>query len=79
MERAHAGGPLCLPLPPRPLFDQTGMSCPLPTPLHCSLAYLHHLMKAHEPVAATLLAIHNVHHMNAQASRAPPIKPRCSM
>ncbi|KAL4457488.1 hypothetical protein ABPG75_012353 [Micractinium tetrahymenae] len=31
-----------------------------------SLAYLHHLVKAHEPVAATLLAIHNVHHMNAQ-------------
>lgn len=30
-----------------------------------SLAYLHHLVKAHEPLAATLLAIHNVHHMNA--------------
>jgi tRNA-guanine family transglycosylase len=29
-----------------------------------SLAYLHHLMKAKEPLAATLLAIHNVHHMN---------------
>jgi len=32
----------------------------------CSLAYLHHLVKAKEPLAASLLAIHNVHHMNAQ-------------
>ena len=34
-------------------------------PLHCcSLAYLHHLVKANEPLAASLLAIHNLHHMN---------------
>ncbi|KAI3436502.1 hypothetical protein D9Q98_005919 [Chlorella vulgaris] len=30
-----------------------------------SLAYLHHLVKAKEPLAASLLAIHNLHHMNA--------------
>ncbi|EFN58624.1 hypothetical protein CHLNCDRAFT_34232 [Chlorella variabilis] len=30
-----------------------------------SLAYLHHLVKAKEPLAASLLTIHNVHHMNA--------------
>ena len=29
-----------------------------------SLAYLHHLVKAKEPLAATLLAIHNIRFMN---------------
>lgn len=32
--------------------------------LHCSLAYLHHLAKAKEPLLASLLAIHNIHFMN---------------
>lgn len=34
----------------------------------CSLAYLHHLAKAREPLLASLLAIHNVHHMNSECS-----------
>ena len=28
-----------------------------------SLAYLHHLVKAKEPLAATLLTLHNIHFM----------------
>jgi hypothetical protein len=28
-----------------------------------SLSYLHHLLKAKEPLAATLLSIHNIHFM----------------
>jgi queuine tRNA-ribosyltransferase len=34
-----------------------------------SLAYLHHLVKAKEPLAASLLAIHNLHHMNAMMAQ----------
>jgi queuine tRNA-ribosyltransferase len=29
-----------------------------------SRAFLHHLIKAHEPVAQQLLSIHNLHYMN---------------
>lgn len=28
-----------------------------------SLSYLHHLVKAREPLAATLLSLHNIHYM----------------
>lgn len=28
-----------------------------------SLAYLHHLVKAKEPLAASLMTVHNIHHM----------------
>lgn len=38
-----------------------GCSCPTCTTY--SLAYLHHLVKAREPIAATLLSVHNIHHM----------------
>ena len=50
-------------------------SCPLtslPTshpPPPCSLAYLHHLVKAHEPLAVSLLALHNIHFMNAMTAQ----------
>lgn len=69
-ERASAGrpGPPLLPGPP---LGRWRASTSVPSLPPCrSLAYLHHLVKAHEPLAATLLAIHNIHHMNAQASCA---------
>lgn len=54
-----------------------GVGAPGPLPAHasrgsaahhcptCSLAYLHHLVKAHEPLAVSLLALHNLHFMNS--------------
>ena len=36
---------------------------------HYSLAYLHHLYKAHEPLAETLATLHNVHYMCSLMSR----------
>ena len=49
-----------------PSFSPPILSCPavFPRCTCCSLAYLHHLIKANEPLAASLLAIHNLHHMN---------------
>lgn len=46
----------------------------------CSLAYLHHLAKAREPLLASLLAIHNVHHMNSECAHASHVccPGRCS-
>ena len=41
---------------------------PTPRPPPCSLAYLHHLVKAHEPLAVSLLALHNIHFMNAMTA-----------
>jgi queuine tRNA-ribosyltransferase len=35
-------------------------SCPCSTCKRFSLAYLHHLQKAHEPVLATMLCVHNL-------------------
>ena len=29
----------------------------------CRMAYLHHLVRAHEPMGATLNTIHNLHYM----------------
>ena len=34
-----------------------------------SLAYLHHLWKTHEPMAATLLTLHNIHYMSEMMGR----------
>lgn len=45
-------------------------TCPCETCARYSLAYLHHLLKCHEPVLATLLCVHNltqIHLMMAQA------------
>jgi len=38
-------------------------NCSCPTCTTYSLAYLHHLVKAREPIAATLLSVHNLHFM----------------
>ncbi len=39
-------------------------SCTCPTCQHYDRAYLWHLFKAHEPLAITLAAQHNIHYMN---------------
>ncbi|KAG7669190.1 hypothetical protein KSW81_007350 [Nannochloris sp. 'desiccata'] len=38
-------------------------NCSCPTCTTYSLAYLHHLVKANEPIAATLLSVHNIYFM----------------
>ncbi len=38
-------------------------NCTCPTCTTYSLSYLHHLVKAREPLAATLLSVHNIHYM----------------
>jgi queuine tRNA-ribosyltransferase len=38
-------------------------ACGCPTCLHHSRAYLHHLVRANEPMAASLLTTHNLHFM----------------
>ena len=43
----------------RPIDEQ----CDCAVCSHYSLAYIHHLYKAHEPLAETLATMHNVHYM----------------
>ena len=38
-------------------------NCSCPTCTTYSLSYLHHLVKAREPIAATLLSVHNIYFM----------------
>jgi queuine tRNA-ribosyltransferase len=38
-------------------------NCSCPTCTTYSLSYLHHLVKAREPIAATLLSVHNIYYM----------------
>jgi len=49
----------------RPLDEECGCS----TCKQHTRAYLNHLVKAHEPVAASLLTIHNLHFMNDRMAR----------
>lgn len=44
-------------------FGPVEIDCPCPTCAHCSLAYLHHLFKAHEPISMTFATIHNLFFM----------------
>lgn len=50
--------------PTHPFTNVCRSPPPCSPPHPCSLAYLHHLAKAKEPLLASLLAIHNVHFMN---------------
>ena len=47
-------------------IDET---CPCSTCKRFSLAYLHHLQKAHEPILATMLGIHNLTAINRMMKR----------
>mmetsp|Transcript_42135 Transcript_42135/g.65942 ORF Transcript_42135/g.65942 Transcript_42135/m.65942 type:complete len:266 (+) Transcript_42135:117-914(+) len=49
----------------RPIEEGCGCS----TCQNYSRAYLHHLVKAFEPVAATLLTVHNLTHMNQRLAK----------
>jgi len=43
--------------------------CECHTCRNYSRAFLHHLIKASEPIGSTLMTIHNLHHMNAAMAR----------
>jgi queuine tRNA-ribosyltransferase len=45
------------------IFQPIEADCPCHTCQNFTLSYLHHLFKAHEPVAATLASVHNVQYM----------------
>lgn len=50
-------------------FQPPDPSCACHTCRHYSRAYLHHLFKAHEPIAGTLASIHNIVSMNTYFSK----------